>query len=137
TRAVKTTEGSDYQPSAGFLQAVNEPESAIGAFFAPGLQRLQEAGVATADLVSATIFTVRAEEEVTGPMRRIAQQVYEQDHPIRNLRINYLLNGPVAAIVRGDVLLSSFRDENRNLDYSKVEGDEYWTRFRLTLPRAA
>lgn len=137
TRTVKAADGHDYQPSAGFLQAVNEPDSAIGAFFAPGLQRLQEAGVASEDLVSATIFTVRAEEEVTGPMRRIAQQVYEQDHPIRNLRINYLLNGPIAAIVRGDVLLSSYRDENRNLDYSKNVGDEYWTRFRLTLPRAA
>lgn len=137
TKAVKTTAGSDFQPSNGFALAVNEPASAIGQFFAPGLQRLQQAGVDPAELISATIFTVRAEEEVTAPIRRIVQQVYEAEHPIRNLRINYMLNGSISAIVRGDVLLSSFRDENRNLDYGKAEGDEYWTRFRLTLPRAA
>lgn len=137
TKSVKTIDGSDYQPSAGFVQAVNDPASAIGQFYAPGLQRLQQAGVNPADLVSATIFTVRAEDEVTGPIRRIVQQVYEAEHPIRNLRVNYFLNGYIGAVVRGDILLSSFRDENRNLDYGKAEGDEYWTRFRLTLPRAS
>lgn len=137
TNLVKTETGENYAQSEGFAQAVNDAQSAIGEFYAPGLQRLQTAGVSPEQLISATIFTVRSEDEVTGPMRRITDQVYAADHPIKNLRVNYLLTGSISAIVRGDILLSSFRDENHNLDYGKTEADEYWSRFRLTIPRAS
>lgn len=137
TRQLKTESGADFAPSAGFTDALADNGSPLSEFYAPGIARLWEAGVQPSDLISATIFTVRAEDEVTGPMRRIAEQVYAEDHPVANLRVNYLLTGPIAAIVRGDIRLSSFRDENRNLDYSRVQGDEYWTRFRLSIPRAA
>lgn len=137
TRQLKTESGADFMPSAGFTEALADNGSPLSEFYAPGIARLWEAGVQPSDLISATIFTVRAEDEVTGPMRRIAEQVYEEEHPVANLRVNYLLTGPIAAIVRGDIRLSSYRDENRNLDYQKAQGDEYWTRFRLSIPRAA
>lgn len=137
TRQLKTESGADFTPSAGFTQALADNGSPLSEFYALGIERLRQAGIQPSDLISATIFTVRAEDEVTGPMRRVAAQVYAEEHPVANLRVNYLLTGPIAAIVRGDIRLSSYRDENRNLDYGKTQGDEYWTRFRLSIPRAA
>lgn len=137
TRQLKTQSGADFAPSAGFAAAVQDVDTPLHAAYQPALQALAKAGIAPAELVSATFFTVRTEDEVTGPMRRIAEQVYAGDHPIRNLTASYTLTGPIGVIVRGDVLLSNYRGDDRNLDYSKTEGDEYWARFRLTIPRVA
>lgn len=135
TRALKPLDGGEYQPSDGFLRALQEPASAIGQFFAPGLEQLQQAGVSPDDLISATLFTVRDEQEVTAPLQQIMQQVYEQDHPVRNLRVTFLPFGPVAAVVLGDVMLTSYRSRDHGLDYQLPVGTDYWTDFRLTLPR--
>lgn len=137
TKKLKTLSGADFAPSTGFAAALQGGSGELQQAYAPAIAALAQAGVQPADLVSATFFTVRSEEETTGPMRKVAAEVYAADHPIRDLKINYFLTGQIAAIVRGDVLLSSYRGDDRNVDYSKSPGDEYWTRFRLTIPRAA
>lgn len=137
TRQLKPLAGGEFTPSAGFAAALQADDSELSRAYAPALAALAQAGVSPAELISATFFTVRSEAEVTGPLRRIAAAVYAADHPVRNLKINYLLTGHVAAIVRGEVLLSHYRGDDRRVDYRKTAGDEYWTGFRLTIPRAA
>lgn len=137
TKNLKTQSGGNFVPSAGFAAALNDVGSDLNGAYAPALQVLESYGIKRDELISATFFTIRTEEEVTGPMRRIAADVYAADHPVRNLTASYTLTGPIGVIVRGEVLISNYRGADHNLDYSKPEGDEYWTRFRLTIPRVA
>ncbi|HVL00359.1 MAG TPA: hypothetical protein VM553_11140, partial [Dongiaceae bacterium] len=137
TKQLKPLAGGEFAPSAGFVSALQGGSGELQQAYAPALAALSQAGVQPSDLISATFFSVRTEDEVTGPMRRVAADVYAGDHPIRDLKINYFFSGHIGAVVRGDVLLSSYRIEDRSVDYGKTQGDEYWTRFRLTIPRAS
>lgn len=137
TRALKASSGQDYAKSAGFTKALSNDGSDLANFYAPAIKAFEKHGIARDELVSATFFTVRDEAEVTGRLIRLSEYVYNQDHPIRNVKIRYKLLGNIAAFVTGEVRVHNFRDEYGGMVYDTSKAEDNWIQFRLALPRAA
>ena len=75
--------------------------------------------------------------EVTGPLKELTDYVYNAEHPIRNIDVDYPLVGPVGAFVHGEVYVHNFRGENGNMDFDPANAVGHYIEFRLTLPRVA
>lgn len=88
-------------------------------------------------MISATFFTIRDEQEVTGKLSTLTEYVYNESHPIRNLRVRHTLFGKISGHVSGEVLVHNFRDEYGSMIYEVNSAEENWIKFRLTLPCAA
>ncbi|HET8706236.1 MAG TPA: hypothetical protein VFM46_08045, partial [Pseudomonadales bacterium] len=137
TNALKNTSGESMPAIPGFRKIIEE-KSADYALYADALSFLAQQGVSENNLLIATVFTVRAEEEVTSPLLSQVDTAYKQAHPVRNLRVAYPDTTPVGVNVYGEVRLTSFRDEEGFMRMAEGdEGDDYWTSFVLSIPRAA
>ena len=137
SKSLKTINGSDHEISPGFTQAISNDGSQLANYHEPVIQFLEAKGYSRDDLVSATFFTIRDEQEVTGKLSELSEYVYNESHPIRNLRVRHKLFGKISAHVSGEVLVHNFRDEYGSMIYDVNGAEENWIKFRLTLPRAA
>ena len=137
TKSLKTEAGLDHEISPGFMQAISKDGSQLANFHEPVLNFLEGHGYNRDNLISMTFFTVRDEQEVTGKLVKLTEFVYQQEHPLRNLRIRHTLFGKISAHVSGEVLVHNFRDEAGGMIYDINSAEENWVKFRLTLPRAA
>lgn len=137
TRNLKTAYGEDYNPSSGFAQAISQDGSTLSAFYEPIIERLEALGYSRDQLISATFFTVRDEEEVTGKLKTLTEYVYNQEHPVRNIRIRHKIFGYIGAFVSGEIRMTNFRDQYGGMVYDVNQAEENWVPFRLALPRVA
>ena len=137
TNEVKTEQGADYQPTAGFIQSAAADGSRLSDFYEPAFAFLESQGHSRDELTAMTFFTVRSEDEVTGPIKKLSNYVYEEEHPIRNLDINYPWFGSIGAVVNGELYVHDFRDDDGNMDFDLNHAKGHWIEFRLTLPRIA
>ncbi len=135
TNAVKNLDGKDYLPSEGFSDLLKGEGDSN---YDEALDYLDAAGFAKEFLLSATVFTVRTEEEVTQPLRTLAERVYQGEHPVRGLWVLYgNQSDDIAAIVTGQVRVDTYRTIDGGVDYDRDEAKQQWIDFRLTLPRVA
>lgn len=117
----------------------HRPGSREAAHCADLTRQLARAGLSPGQARAATVFTVRDRDEATGPMRDAVRDTWQRPHSVRNLDTRYfLLRGDVVARVTGEVRLDSYRRDGGTgvVDFD-AEPRDYWTGFRLTLPKAA
>ena len=96
-------------------------------------------GVNPLSVRNATRFIVRDRDEVTTPLLSAIDDVWQREHPVRNLDVIYnYFDADIAARVEGEVLVHNFRTKNgtSNVDYD-AEPMEQWIEFRLTIPAAS
>jgi hypothetical protein len=100
---------------------------------------LAAAGLPASQTRAATLFTVRDQDNATGRMQQAVNDTWQADHAVRNLDTRYFLaRGDVVARVTGEVRLDNYRrDNNTGIVDFDAEPEDYWTSFRLTLPKAA
>ncbi|MBQ0781063.1 MAG: hypothetical protein KBT79_09680 [Thalassolituus oleivorans] len=100
---------------------------------------LTSLGINSLNVRNATRFTVRDRAEVVQPMQTLVDNVWDMEHPVRNLKTTYnYINSNIAARVDGEVLIYNYRtnDGTGVVDFDK-EPTEQWIEFRLTLPKAS
>jgi hypothetical protein len=86
------------------------------------------------EVVQATRFTVRSAADATRAVDRMAGVVRAADHPVRNLEVGPpLLAEHASAVVRGEVLVSDFRDADGVLRPDQPPRPS-WERFILVVP---
>lgn len=86
------------------------------------------------EVVQATRFTVRSSADATAELDAMAAAVRAADHPVRNLEVGPpLLVDHAAAVVRGEVLVSDFRDDDGVLRPHQPPRPS-WERFMLVVP---
>lgn len=94
-------------------------------------------GRESSTLLSATRFTVRTRDNATSMVEEMVAVTRAMDHPVRHLVVDVAPLIPSAAgIVRGEVQLADFRDEDgviTNLDNQST----IWVPFMLVMPRTA
>lgn len=137
TKSLQPLHGGDYSKSKGFAQAISQDGSDLANYYEPVISEFESRGYSREDLISATFFTVRDEAEVTDKLITLSNYVYNQDHPIRNVRVFHKIFGYIGAIVTGEVLVHNFRDEYGGMVYDTSFAEENWIKFILTLPRSA
>lgn len=137
TRDLKQVDGAVFDTSEGFSEAVSQGDSPLSLYYAPAIQAFESMGRDRSELISATFFTVRDEEEATAPLMNLGKSVYDMEHPVRNLKIHYKLFGHIGAFVTGELLVHNFRDQYGGMRYDPSLAQENWIQFRLTLPRVA
>ncbi|MDX1692475.1 MAG: hypothetical protein R3208_01845 [Ketobacteraceae bacterium] len=137
TKALKPAEGGDFGTSPGFAQALSADGSDLAAYYEPVISQFESLGYSRNELISATFFTVRDEREVTDKLLSLGKYVYDQEHPIRNVRVRHKIFGYIGAIVTGEVLVHNFRDQYGGMIYDTSAAEDNWIRFTLTLPRSA
>lgn len=109
------------------------------AYFGELSNALSQAGVDPADVRSATLFTVRDQAEVLTPIRNLVDATFAQDHPVRNIDVDYkTYSGKKAALITGELRIDNYRREGGigMVDFDATP-TEQWVTFRLTLPRAS
>ncbi len=137
THSLKTIQGENFQPSPGFVQSTAADGSRLSNYYESAFEFLASMGHSRDSLSAMTFFTVRSEDEVTGPIKELTGYVYEEEHPIRNLDIRYPWFGWIGATITGDVYVHDFRNEDGGMGYDLTQSSGHWIRFRLTLPRVA
>lgn len=102
---------------------------------------LNQAGIDSDDVRTATLFTVRDQDEVVAPIRNLVSRSFENEHPIRNIKVDYkTYYSARAALITGELQTDNYRLENGTgrVDFSEnAQPMPQWIPFRLTLPRAA
>ena len=137
TNNIKTELGDTFEPSAGFVQSAAADGSRLSNYYEPAFAFLESMGHSRDELNAITFFTVRSEEEVTGPIKMLTEYVYAQEHPIRDIDVSYPFIGPIGAVVKGEVLVHNFRGSDGNMDFNLAHAEAHWIEFRLALPRVA
>ena len=89
TDTLRTEQGKKFQPSDGFLRSAASDGSPLSNYYEPAFNFLDSQGHSRNTLNAITFFTVRSENEVTGPMKILSDYVYEENHPIKNLNVRY------------------------------------------------
>lgn len=137
TNELKTDEGENHQPSEGFVKSSSNDGSRLANYYEPAFAFLESKGHARENLNAITFFTVRSENEVTEPMKKLASYVYEADHPIRNVNVSYPVVGSTKAKVQGEVYVHNFRNSDGGMDFDLAKVEGHWIEFNLYLPKAA
>jgi len=96
-------------------------------------------GIPADEIISFTTFTVIDEHGNNSNFYDLVDITEKDEHPVRFLRTIHIPTGPIAAIVKGQVRLTDFRDkENGRVKYRKgIQGRDNWAGFVLDIPRAA
>lgn len=137
TDTLKTEHGETFPRSNGFTQSAAADNSRLSNYYEPAFEFLESLGHARESMSAMTFFTVRSEDEVTGPMKMLTNYVNEEEHPIRDLDIRYPWFGWIGAIIVGDVYVHDFRNADGGMEFDLTQAKGHWIRFRLTLPRVA
>ena len=122
-------------PEAGLLSRLSLSQG----YSASLVSDLRQQGFDLRRVQNATRFTIRDRAEVSEPVFDVVEQMHNTDHPVRNLHVRHHHQDPdIAAIVRGEVQIHSFRDSNGTglVDFT-AEPLAQWVPFRLVLPQAA
>lgn len=130
----------DATPDFDQMAAAQTPGSPEDTYVDGVATALGAAGIPTASVRSATLFTVRDRDEVVGPEQMLFDRTLSSDHPVRNLFMTPdLLNPWIAGVVTGELRTTNYRRKNgtTNVDYSGATSKQQWIPFRLTLPRSA
>lgn len=109
--------------------------SSLSDVYFDGLSALSNLGFDVSDIITATVFTVRDKEEIVSPMINTALQVYENDHPVRDMKIKYKRFGSISAVITGEVRSESYRVNKTGVVDFDIEPVEEWISFLLTMPR--
>ncbi|MDX1587311.1 MAG: hypothetical protein R3296_00100 [Oleiphilaceae bacterium] len=102
-------------------------------------QQMQQLGINPRQVHSATLFTVRDRQEVSGPMEALVDRTWNSPRGLRNMEVEYLpLNTHQFARVTGEFRVDNYRRQQGTgmVDFDASPGEQ-WAGFRLTLPRAA
>ena len=138
THAIKALNGDSYTPAEGFSALLQNDGSENAQSYDTALNYLESAGFTRDSLLNATVFTVRTEDEVTAPLKQISKQVYQNEHPVKNLWVVYgSAVHPIAATVFGKLRTDNFRAADGSMLYERENNSTRWVDFRLTLPKAA
>ena len=134
-----TTDLGLESPEAGLITKVLSGTDAQRDYTQGLVSTLTANGVNPLSVRNATRFMVRDRDEVTQPLLSAIDDVWQREHPVRNLDVTYNYYDPdIAARVEGEVLVYNYRikDGTSNVDYD-AEPMEQWIEFRLTIPAAA
>jgi hypothetical protein len=138
TRSIKALNGDSYTPAEGFSALLQNGGSENAQSYDTALNYLESAGFTRNSLLNATVFTVRTEDEVTAPLTQISKEVYQNEHPVKNLWVVYgNADHPIAATVFGELRTDNFRAADGSMLYEREHDSTRWVDFRLTLPKAA
>ncbi|MCB9389916.1 MAG: hypothetical protein H6512_10220 [Acidimicrobiia bacterium] len=136
TTSLRRLDGSLYTRSAGMSAALQGDPNAFGAQYARDLlAEIAATGVDPASVLTMTDVRVRAESEVVDPMIARADLVRSLPHPTRNLEVKATFpEGPIGALITGEILTYDFRNPDRVFDRQVVEPRPLWVKFLMTLP---
>lgn len=137
SNSLKPTSGGEFQPGDGFRRALSQDGTALSNYYEPVISFYEQHGFSRSQLLSATFFTVRTEEEATQKLKTLTDFVYQQDHPIRDIKIRYKLFGNIGAYVKGEVLVHNFRDDAGGMVYDIQQAKPEWVTFLMAIPRSA
>ncbi|MDF1763675.1 MAG: hypothetical protein P1U57_09715 [Oleibacter sp.] len=127
------------EPELGITSKLLTTDSKAFAYTSDLIAKLNANGIDPLSVRNATTFTVRDREEVVGPMFNVVKEVWNKEHPIRNLNMNYnSMNPDIAGLVTGEVMVYSYRTNNGTgmVDFD-AEPMTQWIKFRLTIPAAS
>lgn len=124
-----------------FRQVVDEaePGSEEAAYLDRLADRIQQAGIALAEVRNATLFTSRDRGELLDDQRRLVERAFETPQQVRDLEVKYdFLNADIHARVTGELQLMNYRvQDGTGLVDHGAEPVTQWTGFRLTVPAAS
>ena len=122
----------DPSPAPAMGDAGIHPGTDYASALRKGLQQVDPGAVPA--LLSATRFTVGSRDNAIGDLVRMADSTRRADHPVRNLRVQSpLLVQHAAAVVRGELRISDFRDAD-GVARADNGAKETWIPFLLVLP---
>lgn len=99
-----------------------------------------QAGLTSANIRSATVFTVRTRADVVDPTQNLLDQTLARAHPVRGVSMSYdLLSASVGGVASGEVRVDNYRKKNGagDVDFSGATHKDQWIPFRLTIPRSS
>lgn len=138
THELKKLDGTDFSPSMGMALA-KEPGSALYSDYESVWAYLESKNIVRDDVLWVSEFTIRNETDMITPYAKLVNDVYADEHPIRNLTVEFKEAGRIEAFVRGEVELSQYRmaETGWALDLRLEEPTKIWAEFYLVLPASA
>ncbi|MEM8593385.1 MAG: hypothetical protein AAGF06_01020 [Pseudomonadota bacterium] len=114
----------------------NTGDTYVSSLYQQGANALASQGVDETQIMSMTAFTVRSKDEVQRPMLHAMNAVYQNEHPVKDIKIKRTSSGPVAVWVRGQVRLDNYREGGDGLVDFDTSPETEWVPFLLSLPHA-
>lgn len=127
------------EPEQGITSTLLTLDDEGFAYTSDLIDKLTANGINPLNVLNATIFTVRDRAEVVEPMFAAVDDVWDKEHPVRNLDMTYnYINRDVAGLLKGEVMVYNYRtnDGTGVVDFD-AEPMEQWIEFRLTIPAAS
>jgi hypothetical protein len=121
-------------PSLAGLLASDAASSPAAAYVQGLVGEAQSLGVPGHRVKSITDFTVRSRSDIADPIRAVTGQIWDAQHPIRNVHV--VPGGGLygATILEGEVMVSDYRTgPERMVDTTKAPM-ERWIKFGLAIP---
>ncbi|MBP7929257.1 MAG: hypothetical protein KA110_04760 [Acidimicrobiia bacterium] len=134
TDQVQRVDGSPMGPSPNLARVIAGDQSAPG--FAIANHLLTEAerlGINRQRVIHITEYIARDTAEITQPMLVKANEIASRDHPIEITRVERFPDGPIAAYVRGRVMVDDFRNGDGMVKFDHAPR-AHWVDFTMTVP---
>lgn len=138
THQLKTVDGSNFSASTG-MDLAKEEGTALYSEYESTWNYLAGKNIGKDEVLWVSEFTIRNETDMITPYAKLVNAVYAEEHPMRNLSVEFKDAGRIEAYVRGEVLLTQYRtaDTGWALDYRLEEPAKIWADFYLVLPASA
>ncbi|MEQ3695174.1 MAG: hypothetical protein ABNH16_11685 [Thalassolituus sp.] len=127
------------EPELGIAAKLLTTDAEDLAYTSDLISKLTANGINPLSVRNATIFKVRDRAEVVEPMFSTIDDVWDREHPVRNLDMTYnYINRDIAGLLKGEVLVYNYRTNGGTgvVDFD-AEPIEQWIEFRLTIPAAS
>ncbi|MDF1763674.1 MAG: hypothetical protein P1U57_09710, partial [Oleibacter sp.] len=127
------------EPELGITSKLLTTDAKALAYTSDLITKLTANGINPLSVRNATTFTVRDRAEVVEPMFNVVNDVWNKEHPVRNLEMKYNFTNPdIAGRLTGEVMVYSYRtnDGTGMVDFD-AEPVPQWIEFRLTIPAAS
>ncbi|MFT4530614.1 MAG: hypothetical protein ACI9NA_000502 [Gammaproteobacteria bacterium] len=127
------------EPELGITSTLMTTDAKAFAYTSDLMAKLTANGINPLSVRNATTFTVRDRAEVVEPMFNTVNDVWNKEHPVRNLEMKYnFINPDIAGLLTGEVMVYSYRtnDGTGMVDFN-AEPVAQWIDFRLTIPAAS
>jgi hypothetical protein len=134
-----TTDLELAEPELGILSKLVTTDSEDFAYTSDLVAKLTANGINPLSVRNATTFKVRDRAEVVEPMFSAIDDVWDREHPVRNLDMTYnYVNRDIAGLLKGEVLVYNYRTNGGTgvVDFD-AEPIEQWIEFRLTIPASS
>ena len=132
--------GSPFQSHPSIMQLINGTADWDGAQdMRNSLESLSAYGISEKNVVTFVDFSIGDEKTNNDPLFSLMDQVANDFHPVRNLRVHRINIWPYASAVKGQIRLSDLRnEEDGTIPFHEITASKtYWADFILMLPAAS